>query len=90
MDNILTFMCNPVGNLMMAASLAVYYSYMLPSMSVAIPLLDLEWVYPVLIFALAYTPRRYFQMSLLGSFMILGLAKEQHEKRSRHNMMNLI
>ena len=88
MDNILAFAWNPIGNIFMSASLAVYYVYILPSLSVTIPELDLEWMYPIVIFALAYTPRRYFQLSLVATFVILSIAKEQHDKWSKHIMMN--
>ena len=90
MDNILVFTWHPVGNLLMCLSLAVYYVYVLPSMSVATPLMDLEWLYFTLIFILAYAPRRYFQLSLLGTFVILSIAKDQHNKSSKHRLMNLI
>ena len=90
MDNLLAYMWHPLGNLLMSSSLAIYYVYILPAVTQDIPRLDLEWMYPVIIFALAYTPRRYFQVSLVCAFVVLSIAKDQHDKVSKHMTMNAL
>ena len=90
MDNLLAYMWHPLGNLFMSSSLAIYYIYILPAVTHEIPRIDLRWIYPVIIFALAYTPRRYFQISLVCAFVVLSIAKDQNDKVSRDMTFNAL
>ncbi len=77
-----------IGNLFTSALLVVYYATISPSVSASTPLLNLGWIYPLIVFGVAYTPRRYFQLSVIAVFVVLSIAKDERDMLYAHNVMN--
>ena len=69
---------SPIGNVILSLSLAIIYTLIVGSPK-AEGTLYVQYIVPVLVSTVAYLPRRYFQISLMLTFVVLSLEKLKHD-----------
>ena len=71
MHSAVAIVWSPLGNVIMSFLLATIYMLLQKVEST----LHVQYIVPLLVLALAYLPRRYFQISLMLAFVVLSLEK---------------